>query len=203
MLKLPRSFVLAAALAVAVIVPSTVAAQGGGQPGNVPAQVQQAEDDVERVVERFGIGVQGGVGLDPELVVFGAHATFGPIFSPDLGFRPGIEFGLGEVTTTMAINLDFLYRFPGATTGTRWMPYVGVGPAFGLSHQGFETENLDNAEVDGVDLDTRNRFDFSDTDFDGGVNFIAGARNQGGLFFEVRATAYGVSNVRLLAGYNF
>jgi hypothetical protein len=188
---------------VVVLVPSTAAAQGGGQQGNVPAPVQEAEADVERVVERFGIGVQGGVGLDPELVVFGGHATFGPIFSPDLGFRPGIEFGVGEVTTTMAINLDFLYRFPGATTGTRWMPYVGVGPAFGLSHRGFETENLDNAEVDGVDLDNRNRFDFSDTDFDGGVNFIAGARNQGGLFFEVRATAYGVSNVRLLAGYNF
>ena len=49
----------------------------------------------------------------------------------------------------------------------------------------------------------RNRFDFGDTDFVSGFNFIAGARRPNGLFFELRATAYGVSNVKLLAGYNF
>jgi hypothetical protein len=194
--------VVLASCALALLVPSVAVAQSG-QPGNVPAPVQQAEDDVERVVERFGIGVEGGVGLDPELVVFGGHATFGPLFTPDLGFRPGIEFGIGEVTTTLAINLDFLYRFPGSTTQTRWMGYVGAGPAFGLSHQGFETEDVDNVEVDGVDVEGRNRFDFSDTDFNGGVNFIAGARNQNGVFFEIRATAYGVSNVRLIGGFDF
>ena len=193
--------VILASCALALLIPSVAAAQG--QPGNVPAQVQQAEDDAERLVERFGIGVEGGVGLDPELVVFGGHATFGPLFTPDLGFRPGIEFGIGEVTTTLAINLDFLYRFPGSTTQTRWMGYVGAGPAFGLSHQGFETEDTDNVEVDGVEIDGRNRFDFSDTDFNGGVNFIAGARSQGGVFFEIRATAYGVSNVRLIGGFDF
>jgi hypothetical protein len=193
--------VFLAACALALLIPSMAAAQG--QPGNVPAQVQQAEDDAERLVERFGIGVEGGVGLDPELVVFGGHATFGPLFTPDLGFRPGIEFGIGEVTTTLAINLDFLYRFPGSTTQTRWMGYVGAGPAFGLSHQGFETEDTDNVEIDGVEIDGRNRFDFSDTDFNGGVNFIAGARNQNGVFFEIRATAYGVSNVRLIGGFDF
>jgi hypothetical protein len=83
------------------------------------------------------------------------------------------------------------------------MGYVGAGPAFGLSHQGFETEDTDNVEIDGVEIDGRNRFDFSDTDFNGGVNFIAGARNQNGVFFEIRATAYGVSNVRLIGGFDF
>jgi hypothetical protein len=53
------------------------------------------------------------------------------------------------------------------------------------------------------DLEDRNRFDFSDTDFHGGMNFIAGARNQSGVFFEMKATAYGVSNIRFLAGFNF
>ncbi|HEU5255463.1 MAG TPA: hypothetical protein VFU28_05715 [Vicinamibacterales bacterium] len=32
---------------------------------------------------------------------------------------------------------------------------------------------------------------------------VAGARRANGLFFELRGTAYGVSNVKLIAGYNF
>jgi hypothetical protein len=159
---------------------------------NVPAKAQEAEDTVESAVKRFGIGVEGGVGLDPELIDFGAHATFGPVFNPNVRFRPGIEFGVGELTTTFGINLDVLYTLPGATRQTRWMTYAGVGPNFALSHQG-----LSGTDQQG------NRFNFGDTSFDAGLNFIAGARNRNRLFFEMRATAYGVSNVRLLAGVNF
>ena len=163
------------------------------QQSNVPAGAQKAEAAVEGAVRRFRIGVEGGVGLDPELIQFGAHAAFAPIFRPNIEFRPGIEFGLGEVTTVFGINLDVLYLLPGATRLTRWRPYVGGGPNFSLSHRGFESD---------ID-DQGNRFDFGDTDFDGGFNFIAGFRNPGGVFFEMKATAYGVSNVRLLAGFNF
>jgi len=35
------------------------------------------------------------------------------------------------------------------------------------------------------------------------VNFIAGARNRNGVYLEMKATAYGVTNVRLLVGFNF
>jgi hypothetical protein len=172
---------------------------------NVPPAVQQTEADVESAVKRFGMGVQGGVGLDPEMIVFGAHATFGPIFRPTLQVRPGIEVGLGEVTTMFGINLDVLYTVPGFTGETPWLPYVGAGPNFSLSHRGFETEDGENVDVDGVpdDVEDRGRFDFSDTDFNGGMNFIVGMRRQTGMFFEMKATAWGVSNVRLLAGFNF
>jgi hypothetical protein len=61
---------------------------------------------------------------------------------------------------------------------------------------------FDSADEDD-DGEDRNRFDFSDTDFEGGVNFIAGARNRNGVFVEMKATAYGVSNVRLVVGFNF
>ena len=125
--------------------------------------------------------------------MFGAHAAFAPVFNRNVEFRPGIEFGVGEVTTLFGINLDVLYTLPGATRRTRWMPYFGAGPNFSLSHRGFETDRDERG----------NRFDFGDTDFDGGFNFIVGARNQSGVFFEMKATAYGVSNVRLLAGFNF
>jgi hypothetical protein len=163
------------------------------QQQNIPAKAENAEDAVERAVKRFGVGVEAGVALDPELIDFGAHATFGPVFNRNVQFRPGLEFGVGELTTTFGINLDFLYTLPGATRQTRWSPYAGAGPNFALSHQGFESQ-----------LDEQgNRFNFSDTSFNAGLNFIAGARNRNGLFLEMRATAYGVSNVRLLAGYSF
>lgn len=177
------------------------------RPSNVPAGTRQAEQDIERAVRRFRLGAEGGIGLDPEIIMLGAHAAVGPFFNDNLDVRPGVELGLGEVTTLLSFNVDVFYVFPGVSRQTRWAPYVGVGPAFGLSHRGFETDedDADNVDVDGVtDVDPdRNRFDFGDTDFNGGMNFIAGARNPRGLFFELRATAWGVSNIRLIAGFNF
>ena len=79
--------------------PAPAAAAAAAQQ-NVPPKAQQTEDSVERAVKRFGIGVEAGVALDPELIYFGAHGTFGPIFHQGVQFRPGIEFGVGEVTTT-------------------------------------------------------------------------------------------------------
>ena len=166
--------------------------------GQANAPAAQGQDAVEDFVERFRIGVQGGIGLDPELIVFGAHGAFAPIFHPRVEFRPGIDFGIGEVTTTLGINLDFLYRLPGSSG--RWRPYFGAGPNFALSHQGFETDNDDDVDIDD---DDGNRFDFSDTDFKSGFNFIAGARSVGGMFVEMKGTAYGVTNIRLLVGFNF
>jgi hypothetical protein len=204
--KLSYIHVLAATLAATLLYPSAAAAQqtsnraaqaqngvAADQQTNVPPKVQDAQDTVERAVKRFRVGVTGGIGLDPEIIDFGAHATFSPIFHSGVAFRPGLEFGVGELTTMFAINLDFTYTLPGATRQTRWAPYVGAGPTFGLSHRGFEST---------ID-DSGNRFDFGDTDFDGGFNFIVGARSRGGMFMEMKATAYGVSNVKLLAGFTF
>lgn len=161
------------------------------QQTNVPAEVRQAEDAVERAVRRFRVGVEAGVGLDPELIMFGGHGAFGPIFNRNVEFRPGIEFGIGEVTTLFGINLDVLYVLPGTSRGNRWAPYVGAGPNFALSHRGFESG------------DTGNRFDFSDTDFVSGFNFFAGARTVNGMFLEMKSTAYGLSVIRFLVGFNF
>jgi hypothetical protein len=168
--------------------------ESGSQQSNVPSEVRQAEDAAERAVRRFRIGAEAGVGLDPELIMFGAHGAFGPLFSRNIEFRPGVEFGIGELTTTFGVNLDVLYTLPGGPRGAGWSPYVGAGPNLALSHRGIDADELD---------DDRNRFDFSDTDFEGGVNFIAGARRRNGMFLEMKATAYGVSNVRLLVGFNF
>jgi hypothetical protein len=189
-------------------IPGTLAAQtlqSNAQQGNTGAGAQQAADDAERTARRFRAGVEGGVGLDPQILHVGAFATFGPIFRPTIQFRPGIELGGGEITTVFGINLNVLYTIPGVSRDARWTPYVGAGPTFGLSHRGFETDEGEHVDVDGDsdDDNDRSRFDFSDTDFNAGMNFIVGMRRQNNLFFEMRATAWGVSNVKLLVGTSF
>ena len=79
------------------------AQQPQGQ-GNVPQTAQRAEAQAKRAARRFNLGVQGGVGLDPELVDVGVHGSFGPIFDQNLAFRPALEIGAGEVTTMLAIS---------------------------------------------------------------------------------------------------
>jgi hypothetical protein len=155
-------------------------------------------EDAERIARRFQLGISGGVGLDPELMMFGAHGAFGAFYPRYLQLRPGIEAAIGEVTTLLGINVDVLYTLPGMARSATWTPYVGGGPNFALSHRGFDPDAEDIE-----DIEERNRFDFSDTDFEGGVNFIVGARRPSGMFLEMKATAYGVSNVRLLVGFSF
>jgi hypothetical protein len=146
---------------------------------------------VERTVRRFGIGFETGVALDPELVSVGAHGTLGPIFHPNVSFRPAVELALGELTTLFAMHFDVIYVIPGVTRQTRWAPYIGAGPNVAFTHRGFE------GDVDGQ------RFDFGDFEADSGFNFIVGMRSQSGLFFQMKATASGAANVRLQAGYTF
>jgi hypothetical protein len=208
-----KPLLLALALALAVLLPvSEARAQQPDATSHDPlaaapaslyaAQQQPVGGGVERTVKRFGMGFQGGVGLDPELVDFGVHAHIARVFRDNISFRPGIEIGLGEITTLLNFNLDVLYTFPGYDTDspTRWVPYAGTGPAFGLSHQGVSATDVDDPDVTDED---ENRFDFSDTDFNFGMNFIFGVKKASGLFVEMKATAWGVSNIRLLVGFNF
>jgi hypothetical protein len=198
---LTKRFITHALAVVALVVMPRVA---HAQQSNVPVAAQRAEDDIEDTVHRFRIGASAGVGLNPELIDFDVHGTFGPIFKRGIDFRPGVELGFGELTTLFGINLDVLYTFRGYSRQTRWIPYVGLGPNFALSHQGFSANGTTSTTtLSGTPVESTSRFDFSNTNFDTGVNFIAGARLHNGAFVEMKATAYGVSNVRLLAGFTF
>jgi len=175
-----------------------------GVAANDQAPAQGVQNAVTDVVKKWNIGVQGGIALDPEMITFGAFGSFGPIFSPSVSFRPGLYLSFGEVTTELGFDLDVIYTIPGS--GNAWRTYVGGGPNFALSHKGFtaetETETTDTNTDDNTTTTTTSRFDFGDTSFDSGFNFIVGA-TRGKTFFEMKATAYGVSNVKLLAGFRF
>ena len=63
---------------------------------NVPAKAQDAEDSVERAVKRFRVGVFAGVGLDPQVIDFGGHATFGPTSTATFSFAQGSSSALAK-----------------------------------------------------------------------------------------------------------
>lgn len=171
-----------------------------GVAANDQAPAQGAQNAVTEAVKKWNIGVEGGISLDPEMITFGVFGSFGPVFSPSVRFRPGLYTSFGELTTEFGIDLDVLYTIP--NSGAAWHTYVGGGPNFALSHKSFTAppdSDSGDGTTDGTETD---RFDFSDTSFDTGLNFIVGA-SKGKGFFEMRATAYGVSNVKLLAGFRF
>jgi hypothetical protein len=181
------------AIAVAILpadeAPAARAGRRSADP--VPTDVRAMEAAIERELRRYNAGVVAGVSVQPELIVVGGHATFERVFRRAISVRPGLQLGFGEITTLLAIDVDVLYTFPGATRRTRWAPYVGAGPSIAFRHRGFEEDE------DGT------RFDFDDFDAEHGFNFIVGMRNRTGAFFEMKATAGGVSDVRLLAGVTF
>jgi hypothetical protein len=163
----------------------------------VPPQVQQLTAQIERQARRFRAGLSGGVAIDPELISLDAFATLGPFFSRNLNFRPNVEFAFGEVTTLFGIHLDAIYRLPGVSRSIRWAPYLGAGPSFTFSHRGFEEVDVDD------DSDEVDRFNFDDFQWHNGFNFIVGARSPNGTFFEMKSTAWGAANIRVLAGFEF
>ena len=168
----------------------------------VPANVQRLTAQIERQARRFRAGVFRGAALDPELISVDAFATLTPWPQPRLAVRPSFELAFGELTTLIGLHLDVLYSLPGIRPSARWAPYVGAGPNFSFSHRGIEEEEfLERGATD--DDDDDGRFDFSQYDWNNGFNFIVGARNPNGTFFELKATAYGVANIRMLAGFEF
>lgn len=165
------------------------------EPDNVPPQVRQIESQIERQARRYRAGASIGAALDPELISVNAFATFGPFFSRNFSVRPNLEFAFGEVTTLFGINFDGLYTLPGITRTAKWAPYIGAGPSFTFSHRGFEDTTIENNTV--------SRFDFGEFEWHNGMNFIVGVRNPNGVFFEMKSTAWGAANVRMLGGFEF
>jgi hypothetical protein len=159
----------------------------------IPSEVRRVERDIERQAKRFQVGVRGGVGLDPELILLGVQGQIGPFFHPDVHLRPNVEFGYGEVTALFALNLEAIYRLPVNSRQGRWSAYAGAGPGMNFLHQNFEREN------DG------DRIDFGDFKSDMGLNILGGVRFRSGTFVELKTTVYSQPSptLRVIFGYNF
>jgi hypothetical protein len=107
----------------------------------VPPPVRHVERQIQQDARRWRMGFRAGVGLDPELVLFGVHSQMGPVFSRNIFFRPNADFEWGEVTDMVALNLEGVYRMPGTTRVGAWAPYLGAGPSLNFIHQSFQTHS--------------------------------------------------------------
>lgn len=158
----------------------------------IPESVSRMERDFRRQARRFGMGVRTGIALDPELILVGVQARLGPFFTRDISFRPNVEFAFGEVTSVVALNFEGVYRLPLTPRTSRWSTYIGAGP--GLTFIG---ENFDRKQGEGPDIN------FGDFNFNAALNIFTGIESRGGMFFEIKGSAYARPQVRLIVGYNF
>jgi hypothetical protein len=176
----------------AVTPPSTSQSGESAQPAPpIPASVRRLQDEIEHEVRRFGVGFRTGIGLNPEVMLVGVHGRMGPVFTPEVTFRPNAEFGFGEVTKLITVNFDTAYRLPITPRWAKWAVYAGGGPSLGFTHQ-----NFDRAE-EGID--------FGDLDFAAGLNLFAGIETRKGFSMEAKTTLYASPNptFRILFGYTF
>ena len=120
-------------------------------------------------------GVQGGISLDPDQVFFGGHVQTSPLIE-NLRFRPGVDIGIGDDITLVGFNFDFTYTF---ASRSPWNLYAGAGPA-----------------INWVDTDFG-------SDTEGGFNFLVGARQRQGMFFEMRIGVMDSPDLKFGVGYTF
>ena len=169
-------------------------AKGAAQAQPIPPAVRDLERDIKRQARRWRLGVRAGVGLDPELILFGVHSQLGPIFHRDVFFRPNAEFAFGEVTDLIALNLEAIYRLPVSSRRGNWSAYLGAGPALTFLHQSFQSQAGQGRNIE-----------FGNFDFDAGFNILTGVQFRRGTFFEVKTSLYSrpAPTLRLILGYNF
>jgi hypothetical protein len=160
----------------------------------IPPSVRNVENQIQHDARRWRLGVRAGVGLDPELVMFGIHSQMGPLFSRNVFFRPNADFEWGEITDMVALNLEAVYRIPTTTRGGLWAPYIGAGPSLNFIHQSFQTQPGESRNIS-----------FTNFDYETGFNILMGLQNRHGTFFEVKTSLYSAPApvLRLILGRNF
>ena len=122
-------------------------------------------------------GVRGGVSVDPDQFYVGAHYETGPLVDR-LHFRPNLEAGFGDDLTLIALNFEFVYKFP---TRRAWNLYAGAGPAINI----YSFDDIDDSETEP------------------GMNFLFGAEHARGLFFELKLGAIDSPELKFGVGYTF
>ena len=122
-------------------------------------------------------GVRGGVSVDPDQFYLGGHYETGPLVDR-LHFKPNIEAGFGDDLTLIAINFEFVYKFPSKGP---WNLYAGGGPAINF----FSFDDVDDSETEP------------------GFNILVGAESRRGLFFEMKIGAIDSPDLKFGVGWSF
>jgi hypothetical protein len=131
-----------------------------------------------------GTGLRAGVSGDPDQFYFGAHFDTGPIFDR-LSFRPNAEIGVGDNTTSVTGNFEFVYWWP--IRRHPWNIYAGGGPAVNVYRWG----------------DNNPHHEGGSTDVKPGFNILFGAAHKGGLFAELKLGFIDSPEVKFGVGYTW
>ena len=128
-----------------------------------------------------GFGVRAGASATPDQFYFGVHMDVKEIVER-FWFRPNAEVGVGNGLTLFSLNGEFVYDIP-LKSSTRWVPYVGGGPAFLIGS--FSTPS---GRV---------------TDTGGGFNFVGGMRQRKGFMGEIKIGAIDSPDFKLGVGWTW
>lgn len=130
-----------------------------------------------------GVGVRGGLSVNPDQFYLGVHAETGPVVDL-VRFRPNFEAGFGNDRIVAAFNGEFVYPFE-LRNGTRL--YAGGGPALVI-----------------ISRDRMGPPPFMDrTDVEPGFNFLIGVLFLGDYFGELKLGAIDSPEVKIGFGYTF
>ncbi|HXG89371.1 MAG TPA: hypothetical protein VNJ02_13635 [Vicinamibacterales bacterium] len=127
------------------------------------------------LVAAQGPGVRAGVSVEPDQFYVGGHYETSALIER-LHFKPNVEVGFGDGLTHVGVNFEAVYKFD---TDSDWDIYGGGGPAL----------NLYSAD--------------GNSDTEAGLNFVVGAENSRGLFFEVKVGAIDSPNLKFGVGWSF
>jgi hypothetical protein len=119
------------------------------------------------------VGIRGGTSIAPAVRIpdvstqlyVGAHVETEPLVRR-LIFRPNVEIGFGDDLVVLAINGEFVWKFPAARSG--WSAYAGGGPTLSVIRFG------------------SGRPDHRDAKMVPGISLLAGFYHPAGVFFEFK-----------------
>jgi hypothetical protein len=128
-----------------------------------------------------GYGIRAGASSDPDQFYLGGHLDVKEIVER-FWFRPNAEVGLGNNLTLFSLNGEFVYDMP-LKSSTRWVPYVGGGPAFLIGSVSTPFGRV--------------------TDTGGGFNFVGGIRQRKGLMGELKIGAFDSPDFKMGLGWTW
>ena len=123
-------------------------------------------------------GVRAGVSGSPDQFFFGLHYETEALVER-VHFKPNLEVGVGDNRTLVAINLEFVGKFP--IQREPWTVYVGAGPALVITKVN----------------------DPGGSDTGGGFNILLGVEHTRGLFTELKVGMIDSPSVKFAVGYIF
>lgn len=127
-------------------------------------------------------GTHLGFSQGPDQMVLGGQLQFNGI-APRMAFVPGIDYGISDGNSSVAVNTDFHVNL---TYDTTWQPYLGGGVSMNV----WEEANQARGSRDGPRPG-------------GQLIFGAATYNGGGRFFtELKFGFGGAPDLKLLAGWN-